>query len=106
MEASGRQDIRVYPETAIQLPNTVAKAGGEVRVVKTCASCGKQRGFWGRLFGGWMKCENCEDGYCGRCFAQLMLGTGSTAEWTEGRDCKDRKAPIPIRLPIDYHGWP
>ena len=74
--------------------------------MKTCFVCEKERGFWGSLFGGWRRCPSCGVDYGGDCFGELNPSPGSTAEWTEGRECKKCKASIPVQLPIDYGQWP
>ena len=71
----------------------------------TCYGCNNRRGFWGMVFGRWTSCRNCGVEYCSECFGQLEPSTESTAEWTEGRDCKKCEAQIPVRVPELYGGW-
>ena len=85
---------------------TVAPTFREVVVMTTCNVCERKRGFWGFLFGGWQRCQSCWVDYCGKCFGELKPAPGSTAEWTEGRECKKCKASIHVRTPLDYGHWP
>ena len=95
----------VGTRTRKQPPQLLWAQRGEVVAVKTCFVCGKERGFWGLLFGDWTRCQSCGVDYCTECFHELKPSSGSTDEWTEGRDCKKCNTSILIRIPLDYGGW-
>ena len=73
--------------------------------MKSCFACGKERGFWSFLLGGWARCQGCGVDYCARCLGDLKPHSNSTDEWGEDRACTKCDARILVRIPLDYAGW-
>ena len=65
----------------------------------TCAGCGRNKGFFGRLT--WSLCSSCDSSYCPNCFAKLTESEHERVGRVPARDCSSCQEPIltPVFIP-------